>query len=171
MIKIYYTNLGLYNEGMLSGEWVELPATDEEIEAVKARTGYDETHEEYFITDYETDVDGLKIGEYDNIDELNELAEVIDENDAEAVEALIYFGYDTADEIREHIDDVCYITTPSGFESDEEAVGYYYAEECGGLNIPDNIKSYFDYEAYGRDIMLEGQFYTAENGDIYEYIG
>ena len=169
MLKIYYTNLGLYNEGILSGEWVELPATEEEIKAVMERTGYDETHEEYFITDFETDIHGLNVGEYDDIDELNELAELIDD-EPEKVEALLYFGYDTPDEIRENLDNLCYVTTPEGLESDEEAVGYYYAEEVGCLNIPENIKCYFDYESYGRDIMLEGQFYTAEDGSIYELI-
>ena len=167
MIKIFLTNLGLYNEGILSGEWLELPTTDEKIEALKLRTGYDEEHEEYFITDYETDVDGLKIGEYDNIEELNELAELIEE-DPEIVAALMYYGYDTAEEIKEHWDNVTYCTTPSGFESDESAIGYYYAEELACLDIPENLKNYFDYESYGRDIMLEGNFYTAESGAIYE---
>ena len=167
MMKIYLTNLGLYNEGILSGEWIELPALDEEIEAVKLRTGYDEEHEEYFITDYETDIDGLKIGEYDNIDELNELAELIEE-DPDIVAALMYYGYDTAEEIKEHWEDVIYCTTPSGWESEESAIGYYYAEEVGCLEIPENLKNYFDYEAYGRDIMLEGSFYTAPSGAIYE---
>ena len=167
MIKIFYTNLGKYNEGFLMGEWIELPATDEEIEALKKRTGFDEEHEEYFITDYETDVNGLKVGEYDSIEELNELAEIIEE-DPEIAEALIYNGYDTPDEMREKWDDVYYITTPSGWESEESAIGYYYAEELGCLDIPENLKNYFDYEAYGRDIMIESNFYTAESGAIYE---
>lgn len=169
MLNIFLTNLGKYNEGELVGEWVELPATDEELEAVKARIGINEEYEEYFITDFETDVHGLKVEEYSNLDELNELAEAIEE-DPEKAEALIYFGYDTADEIKDNLDNIFYVTTPEGCESDEEAVGYYYAEECGGLNIPENIKSYFDYEAYGRDIMLEGQFYTSKSGDIYELV-
>ena len=170
MLNIYLTNLGLYNEGILSGEWVTLPATDEEIEAVKARTGYDEAHEEYFITDYESDVSGLTVGEYDDIDELNELAEAIEE-DPTAAEALIYFGYDSADEIRDNIDNISYITTPEGSETEDFAVGYYYAKELGCIDIPENIECYFDYESYGRDIMLDGSFYTADNGDIYEFIG
>lgn len=169
MIKIYYTNLGLYNEGILAGEWVELPISDEELEEVRSRCGFDETHEEYFITDYETDIDGLRIGEYDSLEYLNRLAEVTEENETTAA-ALIYFGYDTPEEIESHIDDVFYVTTPSGCESEENAVGYYYAEELGALEIPENLKCYFDYEAYGRDIMLEGNFYTAENGDIYECV-
>lgn len=166
MLRIYYTNLGLYNEGTLSGEWVDLPATDEEIQEVMNRTGYDETHEEYFITDFETDVNGLKVDEYDSIDELNELAELIESHDADVIEALIYFGYDTAEEIADKIDDVIYIDTVSGWESMEELVGRHYADEC--LNIPENIEPYFDYEAYGRDITIDGQFYEAESGSVYE---
>ena len=167
MLNIFLTNLGKYNEGTLSGEWLQLPATDEEIEALKNRTGYDETHEEYFITDFETDINGLTVGEYDNIDELNELAELIEE-DPEIAEVLIYMGYDTPEEMREKWENVYYCTTPTGAESEEAAIGYYFAEEVCCLEIPENIKSYFDYEAYGRDIMLEGSFYTTSSGNIYE---
>lgn len=167
MLRIYYTNLGLYNEGILSGEWIDLPASDEEIENVRNRTGYDEAHEEYFITDYETDINNLKVEEFDSIEELNALAELI-EDDPEVVEALLYFGYDTAAEIEDEKDNVMYITTCGSFEDMHEAVGRHYADEC--LNIPENIEMYFDYEAYGRDICLEGQFYEADNGSIYEYI-
>lgn len=169
MLNIYLTNLGKYNEGELVGEWVELPITEEELDAVKERIGINERYEEMFISDYETDVDGLTVGEYDSIEELNELAEAI-EDDPEKAAALLYFGYTTAEEIRENLDNVSYITTPTFAESEEEAIGYYYAEECGCIDIPENLKSYFDYERYGRDIMLEGSFYTAENGDIYELV-
>ena len=169
MLNIFLTNLGKYNEGELVGEWVELPISEEELDAVKERIGINERYEEMFISDYETDVDGLTVGEYDSIEELNELAEAI-EDDPEKAAALLYFGYTTAEEIRENLDNVSYITTPTGAESEEEAIGYYYAEECGCIDIPENLKSYFDYESYGRDIMLEGSFYTAENGDIYELV-
>lgn len=164
MFRIYLTNLGKYNEGELVGKWVDLPISEEELEATLEEIGIDgERYEETFITDYETDINGLKVGEYDSIEELNELVEVIEANDPEAVEALIYFGYDTADEIAEYIDDVL------SFEgSDDYDIGYYYAIECGCLDIPDNIQNYFDFEAYGRDIEMEGNFYFANNGYIYE---
>lgn len=174
MLRIYLTNLGKYNEGALIGEWVELPCDD--FSPVFERIGISEEpdengnyYEEYFITDYESDVPGLRIGEYDNLEELNRLAEII-EDVPEKVEVLKYFGYTESEEIREHLDDVVYVTTPEGFESDEFAVGYYYAKECGCIDIPENVEPYFDFEAYGRDIMIEGSFYKTENGDIYEMI-
>lgn len=175
MIKVFITNLGKYNEGYLIGEWLELPATEKEITDVLKRIGINEEpdedgnyYEEYFITDYETDVDGLKIGEYENLDDLNELAEAVEDNE-EAAAALIYYGYDTADEIRDNLDNVIYVTSTEGSESEEFAIGWFYAKEAGCLNIPDEIEPYFDFEAYGRDIMMEGSFYTVGR-NIYEVV-
>ena len=167
MINIYLTNLGKYNEGYLVGEWVKLPVDDSELEEVKKRIGINDYYEEWFITDYETDIDGLKIGEYEDIEYLNELAEIA-EKDPDILAALVYQGYTSIEDIKAHEDDVFYITTPDGFESEEYAVGYYYAIECSCLNIPDELINYFDFEAYGRDIMLEGSFYVASDGSIYE---
>lgn len=39
MLRIYLTNLGKYNEGMLVGEWVDLPVSEEELEKVFKRIG------------------------------------------------------------------------------------------------------------------------------------
>ena len=72
MMKIYLTNLGKYNEGQLVGEWVELPVSQEELKEVFERIGIDgKEYEEYFITDYECDF--YQIGEYENLDTLNEI--------------------------------------------------------------------------------------------------
>ena len=76
-MEICLTNLGKYNEGELIYSRLVLPATTEEIQ-----TAYDEIgvadgtmYEEAFISDYETDINGLSISEYASISELNELAE------------------------------------------------------------------------------------------------
>lgn len=164
MFRIFLTNLGKYNEGELIGEWVDLPV--DSFDDVLERIGINDEYEEWFITDYETDY-GFKIGEYDNIDDLNELAEVCEDADEDVIKALSYFGYDTADEIADHIDNVNYVTSVSGLESAEYAVGYTFAKEYGCLDIPDNLEPYFDYESYGRDIMIDGNFYEGDNG-IYE---
>ena len=62
MLKIFLTNLGKYNEGELLGEWLELPATKEEIKKSCDRIGINERYEEWFITDFETDINSLSIG-------------------------------------------------------------------------------------------------------------
>lgn len=171
-VKIYLTNLGKYNEGELIGEWLSLPASEEEIEKTLANIGISDEpdengryYEEWFITDYESNI-GISIGEYDDVYALNSTLEEIEDADETAVRVLLEDGYDL-DEVADKIDDVCYICTPSTFETDEEAVAYYFIHECGCLDIPENLQNYFDYESYGRDIMLEGRFYNID-GDIYE---
>ena len=38
-MRIFLTNLGKYNEGSLAGEWLKLPCTKEELNAVLQRIG------------------------------------------------------------------------------------------------------------------------------------
>ena len=73
-IRIALTNLGKYNEGELVYKWLPLPATDEEIsEAFKEISVAPNTeYEEHFISDYEAP---FRIGEYESITKLNEIAE------------------------------------------------------------------------------------------------
>ena len=83
----FITNLGKYNEGELVGEWVKFPTTAKELQKVFERIGigqkddFGQVYEEWFITDYDCFVDGLydKLGEYENLDELNYLASKLDE--------------------------------------------------------------------------------------------
>lgn len=164
MLNIFITNLGKYNEGELVGEWVKLPVSEEELEAVFERIGINEEYEEHFITDYETDITGLKVGEYDNIEDLNELAETLedlDEYEREIVEAMISEGYDLEEALEKKDDCMVYHDC-----NDMTDVAEQYAEETGLLDsIPENLRYYFDFEAYGRDMGIEGTFVFTNNGN------
>ena len=164
MLNIFITNLGKYNEGELVGEWVELPVSEEELEAVFERIGINEEYEEHFITDYETDITGLKVGEYDSIEDLNELAETLedlDEYEREIVEAMISEGYDLEEALEKKDDCMIYHDC-----NDMTDVAEQYAEETGLLDsIPENLRYYFDFEAYGRDMGIEGTFVFTNNGN------
>ena len=168
MIKVFLTNLGKYNEGYLIGEWLELPASQQEIDETMAKIGINEEYEEWFITDYETDIEGVEVGEYSNLDELNELAEQLDEleEDAQkAIQAMLLDGY-TFNEALEKVKDGDYTIY---FDCDNMTdVAYQIVEECGYLNdVPEQVKMYFDYEAFGRDLNIEGKFYNID-GDMIE---
>lgn len=171
MLKIYVTNLGKYNEGFLIGKWLELPATDEEIKKTLKEIGISDEpdenglyYEEYFITDYETDVDGLKVGEYDNLDDLNELAETLDELDEdekEIVNAVMGEGYSLENAIDKKDDVIIYSNCSNMTEVAEE-----YAEQVGLLeSVPEELRYYFDFEAYGRDMEIEGNFVFTDSGN------
>ena len=46
-------------------------------------------------------------------------------------------------------------------------VAEYYCEESGILNsIPEELRYYFDFEAYGRDMEINGHFVETDSGYI-----
>ncbi|MBQ8028154.1 MAG: antirestriction protein ArdA [Clostridia bacterium] len=167
MIKIYLTNLGKYNEGYLVGKWVELPATDEELEAAKKEIGINQFYEEWFITDYESDIEGLEVNEYASISELNELAEELEQLDEfylQIVGGLLMNGQS----LREAIDNIdnCYIYFDC---SDMSDVARAYVEETGMFEgVPENITDYFDYAALGRDLSFTATYIFLSCGNCIE---
>lgn len=171
MMNIYLTNLGKYNEGELTGEWVKLPVSDEELQEVFKRIGINKEYEEYFITDYECDF--YEIGEYESISTLNEMAEKIDnlnEEQEQVVKVLMSeCGYDLDDAIEKAESGDYRIYSNCDNMTD---VAYAVVEECDYLrNVPETVARYFDYEAFGRDLGIEGSFHFLDNGDCIEIIG
>ncbi len=164
MLNIFITNLALYNAGYLAGEWVELPISESKLDKIVnriSRNGKDEL----FITDYESDINGLTIGEYDNINELNEIAEQLkdlDDYEIGKLGALLNYGYSLEDAI-DKIDDCIY------YEDcyDMGAVAEQYCEECGILDdIPEHLRCYFDFDAYGCDMEIEGHYVFTNGGCV-----
>lgn len=171
MMNIYLTNLGKYNEGELTGEWVKLPVSDEELQEVFKRIGINKEYEEYFITDYECDF--YEIGEYESISTLNEMAEKIDnlnEEQEQVVKVLMSeCGYDLDDAIEKAESGDYRIYSNCDNMTD---VAYAVVEECDYLrNVPETVARYFDYEAFERDLGIEGSFHFLDNGDCIEIIG
>lgn len=171
MMNIYLTNLGKYNEGELVGEWVQLPISNEELQKVFERIGINKEYEEYFITDYECDF--YEIGEYESINTLNEIAEKIDNLDEEQEQVVKVLmsecGYDLDDAIEKAESGDYRIYTDCNDMTD---VAYAVVEECDYLrNVPETVARYFDYEAFGRDLGIEGSFHFLDNGDCIEIIG
>ena len=171
-MNIYLTNLGKYNEGHLVGEWVKLPVSEEELEAVLERIGINEEYEEYFITDYESDVEGVEIGEYSNVTALNELAEELDsmqEWELEEVGAILEaHGGSLEDAIEsQQAGKYIYYSGRSIKELAEELADEQIACYTHEGKIPEFFTRYFDYEAFARD--LEEDYIETSNGCITRY--
>ena len=158
-INIYLTNLGKYNEGELIGEWVELPVSNAELKEVLNRIGINEIYEEYFITDYETDIPGFSIDEYDDPYQLNKIAALLDqmsEWDFKILKNAIEAGY-----VQPKIQDIEDFDSSRFilYEDVDNATDLGYADiestYEGIENVPaDVLAAHFDYESYGRDIRL-----------------
>ena len=168
----FITNLGKYNEGELVGEWVKFPTTAEELKEVFKRIGigqrddFGQPYEEWFITDYDCYVDGLysKLGEYENLDELNYLASKLEEM-SNSEYAQFQAGMEMGDHcgslqeiinLTENLD--CYEVYPHIADYDD--LGRYYIEELEVMQVPEHLQNYIDYEAYGRDVAMD------ENGSF-----
>lgn len=177
MFEAFVTNLGRYNEGYLDGEPLKLPATTAEVQALLKHIHVDGVrYEEIFITNYETDISGLRdcLGEYESIDELNYLASLLDDMEEwklEKFSAAVDFGelgsVPALINLTQNLDCFAFY---AGIKNEED-LGRFYIEEMCTLEIPEHLESYIDYEAYGRDMSLDedGRFteggYVVRTGD------
>ena len=145
MFEAYVTNLGLYPErGAGAGEYLKFPTTVEEVQALFSRIGIDgKQYEEYFITDYDSDILGLTdhLGEYESLDELNYLAHLLEEMTPAELEKL------------------------EAVNSEEE-LGRMYIQDFEAMQVPEHLIDYIDYEAYGRDIRINDGGHFAPGGYV-----
>lgn len=166
-IKVYLTNLGKYNEGCLIGEWLSLPTSEEEINKTLSNIGINEKYEEWFLTDWESDL-GIEVGEYTNIFELNKKINEINDMDIDIDVLKAYMELSGEDdlieadlwELENKINDLTIIHLDDSLTlSDEENLAYNFIDEIYGdiSNISDGEKeNYFSIENYKRDLELEG---------------
>jgi hypothetical protein len=111
-----------------------------------------------------------RMGEYENIDELNYLASLLDdmeEWEVDTFSAAVEYGEYTRSvknliNLAQNLD--CYDYYP-GVHNNED-LGYYYIDDLGMMDIPDHVAQYFDYEAFGRDMSINEGGIFAENGYI-----
>ena len=155
MLKGFITNLGKYNEGILQGEWIDFPISEEELEEVFERIGINEEYEEIFFTDWESNFE-TGLGEYESIEKINELAEALEEvennGDEDKLEAIIEATGDSLQNALELMDDAIFYPGYTLEEVAEEIVDEcYFTRET-----PEIFKTYFDYESFARDLRYDG---------------
>lgn len=151
---IYAANLAAYNEGRLVGEWIRLEAgitgdeIRERIQAMLNRTG----GEEYAIHDYDNFPSSL--GEWPDLDTVAQIAEAISDHGYDLVKGFV--DYFDADQLGE-FDDL-YV----GTYKNEEDFGYEWLNEQHDIDkMMGSLASYFDYEAYARDLFM-GDFVSID---------
>lgn len=167
-IAVFLNTWRNYNEnGADGGFWIDLPCDlDEALELLAKSTGEELEDMDVFINDSDVEGIALEIGENDSIAELNEIAEALgnlDEYEAQALEAFLDNG-DSYTEALEHVADCDYMIY---FNCDNMAdVAEEYVNGTGLLDsIPDHLRYYFDFAAYGRDMEYDGHFYFNDRGN------
>lgn len=149
-IEICVRSLTTYAEA----DWVT-PA--EALEFMKLQNRKDGS-EEFIIVDYDAP---FKISEYDSVAELVEISEQLEnltDEEIEILEAVLKHHTNHFDKALEIVEDGNYIIYDDCCSMTE--VAERYLDETGMLNeLPDFAVSYFDFEAYGRDMEFNGRFY------------
>lgn len=159
--------LEVYIENLHNGKnaWIELPTSDIVINKVLEEINPGGLHD-VIIADYETDISGLKVSEYDNILELNTIAEEIEgmyDDEIIALQAYLeeYNMEQALDEVHQGNYRIYYDC------NDMSDVAYQVVNECGLLDgAPEELKVYFDYEAYGRDLSINGTFTQVDDAFV-----
>ena len=167
-MKIFITNLGKYTEGYLIGKWVKLPVSEDKLDEVLKAIGINEYYEEFFISDFENErIIGLSevVSEYSSVQALNKLAQRLEElsdDEADKLGAVLeYEACRSVSDVLELLDELDNFDLLTDVTDDEE-LGYYYAEEYCCIDIPEHIQPYFDYEKFGRDVRLQSScLYTS----------
>ena len=163
-LKIFLTDLNKYNNGQLFGEWIdvfdvvnECNDVDECITKSLKQIGIDVTDpncHEWFITDYETDLD-VSIDEYESLETIFNFAKEVlntDTRDVNVINCVLRYYGDGFNADLSRVDDVVVINGVY----DLSDLGYEMAEMMDILHdCPETLERYFDIEAYGRDIDLE----------------
>jgi len=148
-MKLYVGTYNKYNNGSIQGAWIDLTDyTDSEgFYQACVELHADEQDPEFMFQDFEGFPKDL-YSESGNIDAIYEYIEFVNETylSQEAVDAGLWLDI-PLDEL-----EADYF---GQFDNDAD-LAYEYAE-CTGLlqGVPDKVARYFDYEAYGRDLVID----------------
>ena len=169
IIKGYITNLGKYNEGILSYKLISFPIDEDELNEALKEIGckytdengkeYNTEYEEYFFSDWDCEIP-FGFGEYESISDVNDIAERVEnlmDYEQDILKVILEEHTSDVDEALRIVEGGNYVMW-SGCESMAD-VAERMAAEFGDLDdIPERLQYYIDYEAWGRDLKLEGTF-------------
>lgn len=161
--RIYVASLSDYNAGNLHGVWIDVAGKDaeeiqEEVNAMLAESMYGPA-EEWAIHDYEGFA-GIEISEYEPFTNVVKLAEMLEEH-GEAFAA--WWDNGSGGDMDSLEDD--FLEAFAGEFTSLEDYAAEYMEGVGGLqDLPESLQSYFDFAAFGRDMVYGGDIWTHEAG-------
>lgn len=160
-IRIFVSNLGAYNSGVLTGQWWTLPVKDTKKIYQQDRDkfgGVEGYGEEYFISDYEA---CFHVDPYDNIELLNKLAKSLKENSIDTLDE-VYYSLDENEREQVGIDEpiefdntaISELAATEGMTAEDIA----YAALNGHINKNDEfirLDGYSNFESLSRSEWMK----------------
>ncbi len=159
MLNILLTNLGKYNEGELCGKWFDLEEYEDLDDFREAgcfkqigigAPRWDGTvYEEWFVTDYDTDIPGLPFSEYPDLENLIDIAHraaELNDDDMRAVSAYMSFIDDDLDDALETAEDGEFLIYENCW-SKADVARRQHDEGIILTEIPEELERFIDWEA------------------------
>ena len=161
--RVYIRCLAAYNAGHLHGRWVDATDYDcimEEIQDI-LETSPEPNAEEWAIHDYEG-LHGLAINEYESIERVAELGELIEEHGPAFAAYANHVGADYA--------------TAEGFQDaycgeweSERAYGENLFDELYLHDVPDHVQPYIDYDSFAHDLFIDDNYSVDAPSGVYVF--
>ncbi len=166
MISVFLMNLGTGD-----GAWVNLPMDSEELSSfIRTNRISTRINEEYIIADYENEDFPITITEYTSVWELNKMAEEffnLEDYEQEVIKAYMECCSSSFSEVKTLIEDHDDLYLVSDIEDTYDLGQYLIEDTLAMIKNLDTIVRYFDYEAFGRDCLLEGNMYLTSFGCLF----
>lgn len=162
-------NLRKYGGGVLCDTILSFPTTTEQVQAALREIGVDRLFSsEIIILDYSIGVKGMAraLGEYTHINELNYLASRLNELDPE--ELMKFTAAVEHGEYASSAEELINLTyNLDHYElypvQNAEEYGLWLVDELMALQLPEQARDYFDFEAYGEATAInEGGTFTSQ---------
>lgn len=161
-ISICVANLNAYYNGNVTGEWITLPMDKEHLQIELNKVTKKGSLGNYAIHDYENDMN-IKINEFDNIYELNELAWKLCKLDCPVYVISSLFELLDRSDIERILDDELEFYYYEDIESYSQLADVliedgYFGWDYNTLKNMGFDASYVDLESIGRDLDAGGEW-------------
>ncbi len=159
--RIYVGTYAKYNEGSIFGKWMDLSDYSGSEEFYKAckELHADEEDPELMFQDYENIPSGLISESWlsPNVFAVIEAVTKLDDTQQEAF--TVWCSFTSNDLATKDINDLIesFQDDYQGEYSSEEDYAYQVVEET--MEVPEGIKTYFDYEKFARDLFICDYYY------------
>ena len=152
-------NADKIREGKVSGITVEFPTTKEAMREALKTIGVDGIRcRDVFLIEHDSNLSGFChcLNQSDSVDELNYLCHLLsDMTDTELAtfQAVVEYGAhnENAAALINLALNVESYDFYAGVDSDKE-LGRIYVEDMGTIDVPEEVRPFFDYAAYGRKV-------------------
>ena len=165
--RIYVACLASYNAGILHGEWIELDGSEDVHERIEQilEASPEPNAEEWAVHDHEF---CGQLSEYPGMDALNAIVEAFEDADRKGIEWEAFTEY--CDHQGEDLNEESIRQFQENFAGAASSLVDWcedFLEETGQLDaIPENLRFYFNTEAFARDMEVNDVFTIEHNHEV-----